>query len=61
MSKQMNRRRFLKNAALAAAWLALTPLSEASIATGSSPQLFPDFTSGRWMERKPNFAIGDEF
>lgn len=45
----------------AATWLAITPLSEASIATGSSPQMFPDFTRGRWTERKPNFAFGDEF
>ncbi len=45
----------------AAAWLAITPLSEASIATGSSPQPFPDFTSGRWTERKPDFAVNDEF
>ncbi|TNE59393.1 MAG: Gfo/Idh/MocA family oxidoreductase [Bacteroidetes bacterium] len=41
----------------AATWLAITPLSEASIATGSSPQAFPDFTRGRWTERKPNFGI----
>ncbi len=45
----------------AAAWLAITPLSEASIASGNSPQPFPDFTSGRWTERKPNFAVNDEF
>jgi predicted dehydrogenase len=45
----------------AATWLAITPLSEASIATGSSPQTFPDFTRGRWTERKPDFAFGDEF
>lgn len=45
----------------AAAWLAITPLSEASIATGSSPQPFPDFTSGRWTERQPDFAMNDEF
>lgn len=45
----------------AATWLAITPLSEASIATGSSPQAFPDFTSGRWTERQPNFALHDEF
>ncbi|MBN8682232.1 MAG: Gfo/Idh/MocA family oxidoreductase [Chitinophagales bacterium] len=43
----------------AATWLAITPLSEASIATGSSPQAFPDFTRGRWTERTPDFAIGD--
>jgi predicted dehydrogenase len=45
----------------AATWLAITPLSEASIATGSSPQAFPDFTSGRWTERQPNFALNDDF
>ncbi len=37
----------------AAAWSAVTPLSEASIATGSSPQYFPDFTRGDWIKRKP--------
>ena len=37
----------------AAAWSAVTPLSEASIATGSSPQYFPDFTRGNWINRKP--------
>lgn len=37
----------------AAAWSAVTPLSEASIATGSSPQYFPDFTRGQWIKRKP--------
>lgn len=45
----------------AATWLAITPLSEASIATGSSPQAFPDFTRGRWTERKPDFAFDDAF
>jgi predicted dehydrogenase len=45
----------------AATWLAITPLSEASIATGSAPQAFPDFTRGRWTERKPDFALNDEF
>jgi predicted dehydrogenase len=45
----------------AATWLAITPLSEASIATGSSPQVFPDFTRGRWTERKADFAFGSEF
>ncbi|MCY1719358.1 Gfo/Idh/MocA family oxidoreductase [Prolixibacteraceae bacterium Z1-6] len=37
----------------AAAWSAVTPLSEASIAMGSTPQYFPDFTRGRWINRKP--------
>jgi predicted dehydrogenase len=45
----------------AATWLSITPLSEASIATGSSPQAFPDFTRGRWTDRKPDFAFGDDF
>jgi predicted dehydrogenase len=36
----------------AATWLSITPLSEQSIATGSAPQAFPDFTRGRWTERK---------
>ncbi len=37
----------------AAAWSAVTPLSEASIAQGSAPQYFPDFTRGNWINRKP--------
>lgn len=37
----------------AAAWSAVTPLSEASIAQGSTPQYFPDFTRGDWIKRKP--------
>ena len=41
----------------AASWMAITPLSEQSIATGSTPQPFPDFTRGRWTERKNNFAL----
>ncbi len=45
----------------AATWLAITPLTEASIATGSTPQAFPDFTRGRWTERVSDFAMGDGF
>ena len=41
----------------AATWLSITPLSEASIATGSAPQAFPDFTRGRWMKKKNTFAV----
>ncbi|TKG96462.1 twin-arginine translocation signal domain-containing protein [Puteibacter caeruleilacunae] len=37
----------------AAAWSSVTPLSEASIAQGSAPQYFPDFTRGTWINRKP--------
>lgn len=36
----------------AAAWMSITPLSEASIANGGMPQAIPDFTRGRWMSRK---------
>jgi predicted dehydrogenase len=43
----------------AATWLSITPLSEASIATGSSPQSFPDFTRGRWMKKKNGFGVGE--
>jgi predicted dehydrogenase len=35
----------------AAAWSAPGPLSQASLAHGSAPVKFPDFTRGRWKER----------
>ena len=34
----------------AAALMAITPLSEMSISTGSAPVAFPDFTYGQWIE-----------
>ena len=37
----------------AAAWSAVTPLSEKSIAENGAPQDYPDFTSGRWKVRVP--------
>ena len=37
----------------AAAWSAITPLSEISIANNGEPQDFPDFTRGDWVKRKP--------
>lgn len=37
----------------AAAWMAVTVLSEQSIALGSAPVAFPDFTSGKWIARGP--------
>ena len=37
----------------AAAWSAITPLSEASIENNGEPQEFPDFTRGQWVARKP--------
>lgn len=45
----------------AAAWSAITPLSEESIAAGSQPVAFPDFTRGRWMQNKSTFAFGDAY
>jgi len=35
----------------AAAWMAVTALSEQSIAMGSAPVAFPDFTRGKWLLR----------
>lgn len=37
----------------AAAWSAITPLSEISIENNGEPQDFPDFTRGNWINRKP--------
>jgi hypothetical protein len=45
----------------AAAWSAITPLSEQSIELGNETVEFPDFTGGQWMYRKPVFALNDEF
>lgn len=36
----------------AAAWSAPGPLSEESVAHGSAPVKFPDFTRGRWKEKR---------
>lgn len=38
-----------------AAWMAVTALSEQSIALGSMPVAFPDFTDGKWIAREPLF------
>jgi hypothetical protein len=43
----------------AAAWSAVTPLSERSIAAKGTPQFFPDFTRGNWMHRRPYDWIKD--
>ncbi len=37
----------------AAAWMAITALSEESILKGGAPVAFPDFTNGAWVYRKP--------
>ena len=36
----------------AAAWMAVTALSEQSVAQGGMPQAIPDFTDGKWLLRK---------
>lgn len=45
----------------AAAWSAITPLSEQSIKLQNKTVEFPDFTGGQWMHRKPLFALTNEF
>lgn len=36
-----------------ASWMAVTALSEQSVAMGGLPVAFPDFTNGRWIAREP--------
>lgn len=38
-----------------AAWAAPGPMSEASVKKGGAPQKFPDFTRGRWQEKRDTF------
>lgn len=45
----------------AVTWSAITPLSESSIQLGGESVEFPDFTGGKWMQRKNNFALGDDY
>jgi predicted dehydrogenase len=44
----------------AAAWSAISPLSELSIAKGSAPVEIPDFTRGKWKLNKPIFGLDDK-
>jgi len=44
----------------AAAWSAISPLSEESIRKNSASVPIPDFTRGKWKTRKPVFALGEE-
>lgn len=41
----------------AAAWSAVSGLSEMSIARGGALVDFPDFTRGQWIHRQPKFAL----
>jgi predicted dehydrogenase len=45
----------------AAAWSVISPLSEQSIAMGSAPMKFPDFTRGKWVTRRKIFGLSDEY
>ncbi len=45
----------------AAAWSAITPLSEVSIDNNGEPQDFPDFTRGMWVKRQPYNWIKDTY
>lgn len=40
-----------------ATWMAVSVLSEMSIASGGTPQLMPDFTGGRWHLRAPKDVL----
>lgn len=42
-----------------ATWMCISTLSEQSICTGGMPQSIPDFTRGRWMERKDISQLHD--
>lgn len=44
----------------AVAWSAITPLSEQSIAEHKT-LAFPDFTEGKWKDRKPIFVFDDRY
>lgn len=45
----------------AVTWSAITPLSETSIQLGGESVEFPDFTQGKWMYRKNDFAQTDDY
>jgi predicted dehydrogenase len=45
----------------AAAWSSVSALSEMSVARGGTSVDFPDFTRGRWIKRKPEFAMDDKY
>ncbi len=40
-----------------ATWMAITALSEISIAQGGAPQAIPDFTNGKWLIREPKDVL----
>lgn len=42
-----------------ASWMAITALTEQSIAMGGAPVPVPDFTEGRWLQKREFFATGE--
>ena len=42
-----------------AVWSSITPLSEKSIVLGSEPVEIPDFSRGRWMNKRNDFGLSD--
>jgi hypothetical protein len=44
-----------------ATWYSITPLSEKSISENGQVQEIPDFTRGKWKNRKSDFALTDQF
>ena len=42
-----------------ASWMAITALSEESIAKGSIPVAIPDFTGGRWLQERTQKPTGE--
>lgn len=44
-----------------ATWYSITPLSEKSIAKNGKVVEIPDFTKGKWKERKAVFGLSDEY
>lgn len=42
-----------------ASWMAITALTEQSIAMGGAPVPVPDFTEGRWLQKRESFATGE--
>ena len=45
----------------AVTWSVITPLSETSIRLGGETVEFPDFTQGKWMQRKNDFALNSDY
>ncbi|MBQ3078468.1 MAG: Gfo/Idh/MocA family oxidoreductase [Clostridia bacterium] len=42
-----------------ASWMVITALSEQSAAMGGMPVPIPDFTEGRWLQKRTEFATGE--